>query len=525
MRAAAALPRSGAARRHERLGVALLLAAVVVAYAPTLSNGLVWDDLLDIVALPRGGGATAAALGGPTGAYYRPAVFLGFAVEHAAWGTAAVGYHFTNLLLHLANTVLLARVARRSGVSASAALLGAAVFALHPLQTEAVAYVSGRTDLLMTTGALLSCAALLGTGPALARGVGAAAAGALAMLSKESGFALVLLWPWLAWRHASGGRTRLALVGPGLVTALMLVAARLAALPRPDLASTLPRLAAVGWAALVYLRLLVWPGDLQVDRLTLLPAAPLALSVGVLALLAMLSIAAWGLSRRGAVGDWSAWTCAFYLPVANLLALYPDIADRALFTPEHNLYAPLAGLGVLAGLAAERARAGLRPAARRAATATALVVLASWGVRSAARGTVWHDEERLFGAAVAAGSASPRVWYNYGNALLQRGAVGEAAAAFEGAAERGPNDAAVWANLGVARQQQRAYDAAERAYRRAAALAPRDAQIVENLGTLYLARGDLDAARVAFTNALRLDPQRPTARQALTAIEPAAGRR
>jgi tetratricopeptide (TPR) repeat protein len=275
---------------------------------------------------------------------------------------------------------------------------------------------------------------------------------------------------------------------------------------------------------LLYLRLLVWPGDLQVDRLTLLPAGPLALAVGVLALTAMLGITAWGLSRRGAVGDWSAWTGAFYLPVANLLALYPDIVDRALFTPEHNLYAPLAGFGMLAGLAAERARAGLRPAARRVATATAMVVLASWGVRSAARCAVWHDEERLFGAAVAAGSASPRVWYNYGNALLQRGAVDEAATAFEGAAARGPNDAAVWANLGVARQRQQAYDAAEHAYRRAAALAPRDAQILENLGTLYLARGDLAAARVAFATALRLDPQRPTARQALTALE-AAGQR
>jgi tetratricopeptide (TPR) repeat protein len=189
------------------------------------------------------------------------------------------------------------------------------------------------------------------------------------------------------------------------------------------------------------------------------------------------------------------------------------------------LYAPLAGLGVLGGIAVQRVGALLSPPVRRAGLAAIALLLVGWAGLSAARCAVWHDEDSLFGDAVAAGAASPRVWYNYGNTLLQRGAVAEAADVFAGAVERAPRDAIIWTNLGVARQRQGSYDAAERAYRRAAELAPHDGRILENLGTLYLARGDLGAARVAFTSALELDPRLSTARRALAAIEPAAPQR
>jgi len=499
-----------------------LAIAVVLAYAPTLWNGLVWDDVAHIADNPRvtNLAASTAYLFEPVGAYYRPLVFIAYAAEHTAWGTAAVGYHFTNLALHVANVLLLLVVAARTGVPDAAALIGAAVFALHPVQTEAVAYVSGRTDLLMTTGALLSCAALLASGPALARGAAAAAAGAVAMLSKESGYALLLFWPWLASRRARSRLELVVLLAPGVIVALLLLALRPALMPELSVAASLARLAGVGQATLTYATVLAWPSSLQVDRLMPLPASAMAQIVGLLVLVLALVLVAWGLSRRGPIGNWTAWTAAWYLPVSNLVALYPAIADRALFTPEHNLYAPLAGLGMLGGIGVCAAATRLAAPARRAGRAAAIGLLAIWCALTALRCLDWRDEERLFGAAVALGSASPRVWYDYGNALLRRGDAGAAAEAYEGAAERGPHDAEIWTNLGVARQRQGSYDAAERAYRRAAELAPRDAQILENLGTLYLARGDLVAARAAFTAALRLDPERPTSRRALAAIGP-----
>ena len=426
---------------------------VALAYAPTLWNGLVWDDLPSIAENPRLRtiGAATAYLFGAEGAYYRPLVFLAYAGEQAVWGTAAFGYHLTNLLLHLSNVLLLRVLARRSGVCEVAALLGAAVFALHPVQTDAVAYVSGRTDLLMTAGALLSCTALLGQGPALARGLGAAAAGAVAMLSKESGYALVVLWPWLAWRHASRGRERLALVAPGVAAALMLLALRPAALPEAAPAISLTRLAAVGQALVTYGHVLAWPIDLQIDRLTALPGSTDALAAGLLVLMAALALMGWGLAQRGAVGDWTAWTVAFYLPVANLLALYPGHRRPRAVHPRAQPVRTAGRRGRAGRIGAARAGAELAPVTRRAALAVTVLLLVFWAGRSAVRCVAWHDEEALFGAAVAAGSASPRVWYNYGNALLQHGAVAQAADVLEGAAQRAPGDAAIWTNLGVAR--------------------------------------------------------------------------
>ena len=218
-----------------RRASAALLAAVTVVYLPSLLNGLVWDDLLQIAANPRLQSLAAARsyFGALEGPYYRPLVFVSYAVEHRLWGAGAFGAHVINLALHLLNTGLVVTLARRGGVAPAAALLGGAIFALHPLQSEAVAYVSGRTDLLMTSGALLSWLALGGGGSAWRRGLGAAAAGGIAMLSKESGFALLLLWPWWAWRRERGTVARLLVLAPGLALAALLLLARPGCLAEP----------------------------------------------------------------------------------------------------------------------------------------------------------------------------------------------------------------------------------------------------------------------------------------------------
>src|SRR5262249_10827474 len=157
----------------------------------------------------------------------------------------------------------------------------------------------------------------------------------------------------------------------------------------------------VGQAVASYAWLLLWPVHLQIDRLTLLPDTQLAVAGGLISLAAALTLAAWGVSQRGVAADYTAWTIAFYLPAANLVAVYPAIADRALFTPEQNLYAPLAGIALLIGLAVEPARARLPLLWRRAAVGMVVAVLALYALRTASRCPTWHDEERLFGTAIA----------------------------------------------------------------------------------------------------------------------------
>ena len=183
-----------------------LWSSSVLAYAPTLSNGLVWDDLLHIVDNPhvRGVGAArrcpSCARGGDISGRWYSRLRRGA----RRVGATPLGYHLVNLLLHLANMLLLRGVARAAAHPAARRC--------SPRRSSRCIRPdrSGRVRLrphgpLMTAGALRSWRALLASGPLLRRGVGAALGGGVAMLSKESGFALALLWPWLAWRHGRDG--------------------------------------------------------------------------------------------------------------------------------------------------------------------------------------------------------------------------------------------------------------------------------------------------------------------------------
>jgi tetratricopeptide (TPR) repeat protein len=227
----------------------------------------------------------------------------------------------------------------------------------------------------------------------------------------------------------------------------------------------------------------------------------MAVAVGLIVLASALALTVYGARRRDAVGMWTAWTAAFYLPAANLIAIYPVLAGRALFMPEHNLYAPLAGLGLLSALGIEAGRRRAAAPLRTAAVAVAIVVLLALAVRTTGRVFDWVAENELFGSAVAAGSLSPRVWFNYGNTLLERRHFGAAAEVFA-----------------VARQQAGDLDGAADAYAHAIRLQPDDAQLFENLGSLALRRGDRGAARTAFARALQLDPQLERSRRALAAL-------
>jgi len=496
-------------------------AVAVLAYLPTLTNGFVWDDLLHIAGNPRIESFRHAAvyLQRLEGVYYRPAVFFSYALDYALWGRAPAGFHLTNLLLHGLNAVLLVLVTTRMGLRPRFAFLAGAIFALHPVQADAVAYISGRTDLLMTAGALLAWRLLLGGGSAVGHGVLTALAGGGAVLSKESGYALGAFVPWFTWRRTRNWKERAALATPTVVILVILLLLRPGAFPSPVGALAGVSLTGAGRTLAEYLLLLLWPATLRIDRLTPVATSTIENALAMVLVFAALAAGAWGLTRRGPVADWTAWTVAFYLPVANLMPLYPAIAGQALFTPEHNLYAPMAGVGALIALAATRLQARVSTRQQQLLAVVVLAVMAVWGVRTAVRVRDWHDEERLYRSAVAAGATSPRVWYNLGNVLLQRRASTEAAAAFRQALQQAPHDAEVWMNLGVALQSQGLLDGALAAYQQAQALGPPSGLLLENLGTLHLARRDLLAARQVFEQALALDPGLAKSRAALEAIE------
>lgn len=182
-------------------GLASILAALGLAYRRVLSYGLVWDDWVNLGAdagfrRPAWEAVrwafTELRLG-----HYQPLAWLSFTLDHRLWGDQLGGYHLTNLLLHAANVLLFAAVARRllahgrseeipSQGTLAGSLAAAAIFALHPMRVETVAWLTERRHLL---AALLFLAALL----AYLRGLEPGGRRGTAMLLCSLGFALSLL--------------------------------------------------------------------------------------------------------------------------------------------------------------------------------------------------------------------------------------------------------------------------------------------------------------------------------------------
>jgi len=144
----------------------LLVAAVVLAYLPALRAGWIWDDDSYVTANPiltDPEGWMTLWIPGRTPQYY-PLVFLSFWIERAIWGEAPAGYHLVNVLLHASCALLLWRILRRIGIRF--AWLAAAIFALHPLAVESVAWVTERKNVLSLLMALAALRAWLFFEPA-----------------------------------------------------------------------------------------------------------------------------------------------------------------------------------------------------------------------------------------------------------------------------------------------------------------------------------------------------------------------
>ncbi|HPQ39387.1 MAG TPA: hypothetical protein PLV45_03355 [bacterium] len=181
-----------------------LIAALILAFitaVTTLDVGFISDDFVLIDAASEISvmqSFTSNWLGErDTGGFYRPLSILLIKADHAMHGMNARGFHWTNLWLHLMATLLSFTLVLRIRNDGLTATVAAALFAVHPVHTEAISWISGRTDLLCAVFYLLSLNFFLAVNPRQSRGclpgVLALVFAAGAMLSKEMGYTLPLM--------------------------------------------------------------------------------------------------------------------------------------------------------------------------------------------------------------------------------------------------------------------------------------------------------------------------------------------
>src|SRR6266567_762431 len=204
------------------IAVISLVVIVFVCYVNSLGNEFVFDDFLLVLASKR---IRSINLGLFLNSY-RPIRDISYAIDYALWGERPFGYHLTNLVIHAANVLLVFALIRRVTENLVTAALAALIFAVHPIQTDAVTYISGRRDLLFTFFYLVAFHSYLTyyrrrwSSPAIVYFVLFLVLWALSLLSKEMAASLpiiIFVWHYCDvwdetengswWRHA--GRTAL----------------------------------------------------------------------------------------------------------------------------------------------------------------------------------------------------------------------------------------------------------------------------------------------------------------------------
>ena len=404
--------------------------------------------------------------------------------------------------------MLLAYECLRRLLPQRAALASAALFAVHPLQTEAVDYVWGRSIVL---AALLCFAALLCwiTG----RPWAAVACFAAALLAKEECAAFPLVLAMLPPRPR--GRRHIAVMlglsvaaGARVVYAAGAIPGSLAGL-RAGI-SPWNYLLAQGPVILRYLRLLIVPYGFTVDADIHVPP----LWLGVLAWVAIAALAALLWRYRS-----HSWATSL---LAGLILLIPSssIFPAADLSADRRMYLPLLGFAAAAAwLLVGQASACQRPLAGAFRYRTAALVVVVLAAVSLARTHVWMTEESLWREAVrrAPDKVRPKIQ------LARAVPAAEALELLARARNLAPYDPAVAAETGKILLSEGQPAAALQEFGRALALDPLDARNFNNRGVALDALGQTDAARQDFEHALRIDPGLIEARQNLEKL-PAPGR-
>ncbi|HWY09291.1 MAG TPA: tetratricopeptide repeat protein [Candidatus Acidoferrales bacterium] len=440
---------------NERLRIATLLGLTTVVYGNTLLNGFALDDYLYIFNNPAVTSPSVRGLFAATKDFnvFRPVTFATLALNWAAGGAHAWGYHLVNLLLHAAVTLLLYLVLRKLleivPQGATVAWAAALLFAVHPIHTEAVASIVGRSELLAVGFLLAAWLLHLHDQP-----IPALFCFAVALLAKESAVVFVPLA--IAGDYARGKLKPLLrygwIAGVGVLYMAVLWEAQGGRFgekgvnfldnPLAQLPASLRILNAlrVAWK---YLALHIYPATLSCDysyngillysnlRHTLPPAV---LAASVLAL--------W---------IWAIWTKRKEWVLAGAIYLVGFSVTANILVPtgtimgERLAYLPSAGFCLLVALAFIR----LGYSNRKLATAAFAILVAALAMRTVVRNRDWRDNFTLFSAAVRAVPGSARAHAGLGGEYLRRDQLQEARREFQTSLSIYPDFSDVWNSSGI----------------------------------------------------------------------------
>jgi tetratricopeptide (TPR) repeat protein len=553
------------ARLMSALAPALLALITAAAFANAVPNGFVWIDHWQV----ESGGLIVhsarefwSAVRQPLGSmpgwegaapYARPTVIAVLSLIHTVAGLHPAAYHLALVLIHLVNVLLVYSVLRALTATPAAAFFASAVFAVHPVQTAAVSWISGIADPLFTLFILLAFRLQLAASVDVARTVllrlgalrlGALRLGALrlgALLSfvlalgaKETAAvfpallaAAYLLFPQLlATGGARRGASRLHRIAAATAPFFLLVAADLVyrsqvlhssalgadfgAIPLSVRLWTAPRL------LLSYLTLPARLGALTIcDDYALSAAGDVSSAAATLGVAVLLAGAIASFRRWPQVALGCAWMFLTLLPVLNVVPILHYRADRFFYFPMigwalvcSSILAP--ALGIL------QRRWGISlPRWRRLLTAAAVAMVAALMIQTIRRNALFADDRTLFETTLRISPFCREAHTALGDTYLRAGRSGDAVAQYQLASAARPGRASyvvlskVLINLGMAQLAVGDYGAAQDAFHQAHRLQPGLLHPLFGLGVANLGLGQVTAAIGWLEQAYGLDAADP----------------
>ena len=467
--------------------VVILLVAVFISYAPAARNGFVWDDTALVLRdplirswrlIPEGFNhflfvdATASD-------FYRPIHRLTYVIDYAAFAFRPGPYHASSILWHALAAIALfffaeeflsnLEIERRRG--RCIALIASLIWAIHPVQSAAVAYISGRADPLAATFGFFGLFLLVRAGrnsdtPKLLLFIGSGAALLLSALSKESGliFPIVGLGFFLyrkKWTDLL--RTAVVVVFVGAVYFSLRAGAEHNPVPTfSPPAPLLVRPIIVARAVAEYAGLMLFPLNLHMDRdvetqpsgfneASLAHAAwrELQTLLGLILIVAFFYWIVRARKRNPAAFVSLLFALITYLPVSGAVALNATAA-------EHWIYLPSAFF--ILAIALEIAGLYDRSKLRKSTITALATFLALWCVfvslRTFVRAFDWKDQRTFLERTIAHGGDSARMLINLGGLELNEGRLADAAVHLHAALQKKPDQPLAIINLAAVALKQ-----------------------------------------------------------------------
>jgi tetratricopeptide (TPR) repeat protein len=473
---------------------------------PVVQKGLTWE------------GFRWALTYGQIG-HWHPLTWLSHMLDCQLYGLQAGGHHLTNLLLHGAAAILLFLVLRRMTGFLWRSAFVAAVFAIHPLRVESVAWVAERKDVLSAFFFMLTLGAYVRyvrRPPSMIRYGAVVLFFALGLLSKNMlmtvPFVLLLLdyWPL---NRLSGFSPRVLLrrVAEKIPLFVLMVGSCVATALVPEKVTTgkLPiglRMENVVVSYVTYLWQMIHPAGLACLYPNPANYLPFWQVAGAVGLLLAISGAVWVFRQMHPclIVCWL-WYLGMMIPVIGIVQIsyYAAHADRYTYLPQIGLY-------LLLTWAAADLSVGWRYR-RVVLGGFSTVILMALIFSARAQTSYWRNSESLWTHTLACTSDNFIAHNNLGNALLKMGSVDEAIAQYQMALQINPDYAEAHNNLGNALLRKGNVDEAIAQYQKVLQIKPDYAKAHNNLGSALLQKGSMDEAIAHYQKALQIKPDDATA--------------